>query len=244
MAKVEKWFYQGKDKARNGPIKSRDDMRKLFESKEITTSTLVWKKGMGDWSPLGEVTDLMASISLADAKPKAAGSAPMPPPPAPKPARRASVTKVAGGFKVEAVPEKITKPKETNVGVGTHEELNATALWKAMKTLDGDTYYVNESTGDLTWEKPKHMRTQSDMKLEGDWRWAKHPEHGYVALNIQGEPSGATVDGIDVHGKTITVKTKDLGDRVVQTSMLRNLLDDLVQMTEVHEASIVSPSRT
>ena len=70
-------------------------------------------------------------------------------------------------------------------------------------------------------------------------RWAKHPEHGYVALNIQGEATGATVSGVDVHGKSMTVKTKDLGERVVQTSMLRNLLDDLVQMTEVHEASIV-----
>ena len=177
MAKVEKWFYQGQDKERNGPIKSRDEIRKLFESKAISKSTLVWKKGMGNWSPLGEIADLMASISVSDASGKPAGGAPMPPPPAPKPARRASVTKVKGGFKVEAAPPSAKKAaapstkkkKETNVGVGSHDELNATAMWKAMKTMDGDTYYVNESTGDLTWEKPKHMRTQSDMHLEGDW---------------------------------------------------------------------------
>ena len=160
MAKVEKWFYQGKDKGKRGPIKSRDAMRELFENKEITKSTLVWKKGMANWSALGDVTDLMASISISSDKPKPTVSKPLPPPPAPKPARRASVTKVKGGFKVEpapppsAIPAKAAaKPKGTSTGIGTHDELNATALWKAMKTLDGDTYYVNESTGDLTWEK-------------------------------------------------------------------------------------------
>ncbi len=70
------WFY-AKDKQTHGPV-SIGAMRRLLENTQLLASTLVWKEGMEQWRPLGEVREL-TDILQAIASPPPPPSAPIAP---------------------------------------------------------------------------------------------------------------------------------------------------------------------
>lgn len=49
----ESWFYH-KDGQQHGPV-DEGTLRSMFASGELSARTLVWKSGMSDWKPAGEV---------------------------------------------------------------------------------------------------------------------------------------------------------------------------------------------
>jgi hypothetical protein len=49
----EWWFYQ-KDGQQHGPV-GEEALRSMFASGELSPTTLVWKEGMDDWKPAGQV---------------------------------------------------------------------------------------------------------------------------------------------------------------------------------------------
>lgn len=50
------WFY-AKDGEQHGPVEA-EDIRSRLKSGDISNGTLVWREGMAQWSPLGEVLEL------------------------------------------------------------------------------------------------------------------------------------------------------------------------------------------
>ena len=54
------WFY-AKDGEQHGPVEA-DDLRERLRSGDLSNSTLVWKEGMAQWSPLGEVLELREPV--------------------------------------------------------------------------------------------------------------------------------------------------------------------------------------
>ncbi|GEM_PF-1616579 len=50
---MEEWFYE-KNGEQHGPV-TRDALKGLRLASEIGFSNLIWKQGMGDWAPFGEV---------------------------------------------------------------------------------------------------------------------------------------------------------------------------------------------
>lgn len=54
------WFY-AKDGEQHGPVEA-DDLRSRRKSGELSNETLVWKEGMAQWSPLGEVLELREPV--------------------------------------------------------------------------------------------------------------------------------------------------------------------------------------
>ena len=80
----------------------------------------------------------------------------------------------------------------------------------------------------------------TEVSVPGDWRWCKHKMHAYQALRFDEKPvAGEPCSGTDIHGCTFEVRFEDIGDSVVDTTLLKNPIDDMVQMAEVNEASIV-----
>jgi len=63
----EQWFYALKSQSM-GPV-SIQTMKRLIETAQIISSTLVWKEGMDNWKPLVEVAELVA-IMKATASPR------------------------------------------------------------------------------------------------------------------------------------------------------------------------------
>lgn len=69
------WYYS-KNGAQNGPI-SFEELKTKIESKEVGPRDLVWKDGMADWVPAGEVADLRPAFGVpVAAQPAPAASAP------------------------------------------------------------------------------------------------------------------------------------------------------------------------
>lgn len=54
------WFY-AKDGEQHGPVEA-DDIRSRLSSGDLSNGTLVWKEGMSQWSPLGEVLELREPV--------------------------------------------------------------------------------------------------------------------------------------------------------------------------------------
>jgi peptidyl-prolyl cis-trans isomerase B (cyclophilin B) len=50
------WFYS-KNNEQQGPV-AADEIGELLRNGELSNSTLVWKEGMAQWTPLGEVPEL------------------------------------------------------------------------------------------------------------------------------------------------------------------------------------------
>lgn len=86
------WYYTGAEQQRLGPL-STDELKQYFRRGAIAAETLVWRDGMLQWRPLG---DLAAQLGLAETPPADAGihaampasptSPPQPPLPPPPPA--------------------------------------------------------------------------------------------------------------------------------------------------------------
>lgn len=58
------WFY-AKAGEQHGPV-DPEDIRSRLKSGELSNGTLVWKEGMAQWSPLGEVLELREPVPAAD----------------------------------------------------------------------------------------------------------------------------------------------------------------------------------
>ena len=58
------WFY-AKDGEQHGPVEA-EDIRNRLKSGELSNETLVWREGMAQWSPLGEVLELREPVPAAD----------------------------------------------------------------------------------------------------------------------------------------------------------------------------------
>jgi TM2 domain-containing membrane protein YozV len=64
MSEAASWYYVGSF-GQLGPL-TLEQMEELIEGGVIEKSTYVWKPGMNDWLPAGNVTDLLKSFSLIE----------------------------------------------------------------------------------------------------------------------------------------------------------------------------------
>jgi hypothetical protein len=81
-----KWFY-AKGGSQQGPVDA-DELRAKVATGEVAPSDLVWREGMRDWAPLGDVPELSGYLA-APAAPAQVPAAPASPyqPPRSDPAR-------------------------------------------------------------------------------------------------------------------------------------------------------------
>ncbi len=81
---VMSWYYS-KNGTQLGPI-SQEELLAKVRSGEVTPSDLVWKEGMPDWKPSGQVTEFQTTSVVSPTAPQypanSMGSVPIPQPPA------------------------------------------------------------------------------------------------------------------------------------------------------------------
>lgn len=78
------WFY-AKDGEQQGPV-AAEVIRERLRAGDITDATLVWKEGMAQWSPLGEVLELREPVPSSASQDGAPVSAAAPVQSSPSPA--------------------------------------------------------------------------------------------------------------------------------------------------------------
>lgn len=61
------WYYS-KNSTQLGPVEQGEMIAKI-SSGEITASDLVWREGMADWLPCGQVPELRATVALGQPQP-------------------------------------------------------------------------------------------------------------------------------------------------------------------------------
>ena len=71
------WFY-ARNGEQHGPVEA-DDIRNRLRSGDLSNDTLVWKEGMAQWAPLGDILELREPVPSGSvpsgANPSSAGSA-------------------------------------------------------------------------------------------------------------------------------------------------------------------------
>ena len=76
------WYYAASDR-QHGPV-TEAELKRLLASGEVASTSLVWRDGMGEWQPAGQMSELgavrpaVAAATLPTAAGVAAG--PLPPP--------------------------------------------------------------------------------------------------------------------------------------------------------------------
>ena len=77
--------------------------------------------------------------------------------------------------------------------------------WTVLKTLDGVEYYHNESTNQISYEKPDVLLDLNRRKDNTKWVWYPDKTEGYIpALFVRTKPDGRTE--ISLNGRTKTMK--------------------------------------
>jgi myosin heavy subunit len=160
-----------------------------------------------------------------------------------------------------------TTPKKTRPGLRSSlsvAQIKAknTTKWAILQTPEGTPYYRHMGTGELTWDRPAELQAlvkntgasgDEEVFAEGDWHWLLHPTQGWVPGRVVttyvGSRELATKDGdkVKVNDKvdpSAGLKNHKfiprVGGAIKATGNLAqgSQYNDLVQMSEVHEAAI------
>ena len=107
--------------------------------------------------------------------------------------------------------------------------------WESLYTADGVPYYHNSVTGEVQWEAPEGMQEED----EGDWLWVEHPEEAFTPARIIQALSAGKSRVETRSGEVLTVSDSALGQPIAKLSMLRQVPNDLVQLEEVSDATVV-----
>ena len=70
------WYY-AKDGAQHGPV-GETELRELIRSRNLSDQNLVWREGMSEWQPLGQLSEFDGAL-VAATPPQSQGAGPVSP---------------------------------------------------------------------------------------------------------------------------------------------------------------------
>ena len=59
------------------------------------------------------------------------------------------------------------------------------SAWKVRTGADGSVYYFNSETGDMQWEKPDELKSETERTQAGECVWLPDAAHGFLAYRVQ-----------------------------------------------------------
>lgn len=143
---MSNWYFAGVDRQRHGPI-SGADLAQHFRDGTIGLDALVWRDGMAQWQPLGEMT---AELGLLDDAPAAtAVAAPTYTPPAPVvPSGWAgeNVTPAAASAAATSPYAAPMAPLSGNAQVVLGGEVVYAGFWKRVAAYTIDAFIIGFAT--------------------------------------------------------------------------------------------------
>lgn len=113
--------------------------------------------------------------------------------------------------------------------------------WEEHKTETGEVYYYNIRTDESTWDKPRELMTEQDLEeASGEWYWIEDPSESWLPCRVAQKMSNGGMKVTPYRGtRRITVKKHRVGPKITDILALQTLTDDLVQLAEVHEPSVI-----
>ena len=135
--------------------------------------------------------------------------------------------------------------------------------WETHYTETGEAYYYNIRTDESTWydffknsfskararknhrrthrDKPRELMTEQDLEEQsGEWYWIETKENSWIPCRVVNKMSNGS---LKVHRfrkqKKFTAKKHQIGIKIEDVLSLQTLTDDLVQLADVHEASVI-----
>ena len=119
--------------------------------------------------------------------------------------------------------------------------------WQWLANAEGVSYYFNTTTSECVWEKPEVFMTDLEKEQStSEYVWCPHPELAFVPGRLLQRLVGGNGPALQVEqmlpdGSRATVTVPEKGCLPID-SMAANTSDaveDLVQLSEVNEPSIV-----
>ncbi|GBG34514.1 Myosin-1 [Hondaea fermentalgiana] len=128
--------------------------------------------------------------------------------------------------------------------------------WQEKQTIDGQPYYFNDDTMELSWEKPFELLSKAEQEDgQGSWVWVPHPTNIWQAAKII-KDNGETVQVKTEGGKKVSVLREQVmcdqltGGRAqlvplwdLNYSSLRRPEEDLVMLDSHNEAMLINTLR-
>ena len=150
----------------------------------------------------------------------------------------------------EAAPSPPPMPAPTPKVAAEDVEIKSLTSWRARTTAEGATYYHNEDTQEVCWEKPDELKTAAERSAEGAYNWLPSETEGFEAYRVVqapatdgsfiGESTGA--DG-KVNRRRVSAKEAKRACALTPSHLERAPPHDLVMLPAVNEPMILHALR-
>ena len=95
--------------------------------------------------------------------------------------------------------------------------------WQARQTSDGETYYIDTTDGQLTWDKPRALQKSVDP-----WCWIEDEEQGWIAAKREGR------EAVMIGNKKVPIGEKRTMP-LEHANLSLPIVDDLVYLFDISE---------
>ena len=150
----------------------------------------------------------------------------------------------------EAAPSPPPMPAPTPKVAAEDVEIKSLTSWRTRTTAEGATYYHNEDTQEVCWEKPDELKTAAERSAEGAYNWLPSETEGFEAYRVVqapatdgsfiGESTGA--DG-KVNRRRVSAKEAKRACALTPSHLERAPPHDLVMLPAVNEPMILHALR-
>ena len=111
--------------------------------------------------------------------------------------------------------------------------------WEEHFTPERLPYYQNRETGDLSWEKPDELKSAAEKEQAGgEWLWMPDKKEAFVPAKVSGR-NGGKIQATSVNGKAYECAEGKEAGVITNFHSINMREDDLVQMLDVNEGSII-----
>jgi myosin-5 len=112
--------------------------------------------------------------------------------------------------------------------------------WDEHFTPERLPYYQNRETGDLSWEKPMELRTAEELETaDGVWLWMPDKKEAFLPGKVVSR-NGGKIQATGINGQSFECEAGKEAGVITNFHSINMREDDLVQMLDVNEGSIIN----
>ena len=112
--------------------------------------------------------------------------------------------------------------------------------WDEHFTPERLPYYQNRETGDLSWEKPMELRTAEELETaDGVWLWMPDKKEAFLPGKVVSR-NGGKIQATGINGQSFECEAGKEAGTITNFHSINMREDDLVQMLDVNEGSIIN----
>ena len=114
-----------------------------------------------------------------------------------------------------------------------------TSGWEEHFTPERLPYYQNRDTGDLSWEKPNELKSKEELETaSGEWLWMPDKKEAFCPARVTSR-DGGKIQAVGQNGTNYECTPGQEAGVITNFHSINMREDDLVQMLDVNEGSII-----